>query len=156
MYEINYKFTGLLGLYSEVFDTTSHISRTCAGLRSLIPPKLPGVYVVKSTISKGRVLYIGSSGKINKEMSMSGSSIRQRMFGASTPYQFDSVSNSFCFGPTTSGVPPAGYRHAVPVATITVTCLDVRCPMAPSVLEHLLIQGHINEFGNLPDANQKI
>ena len=156
MTEIADTFTRLLAQYSGVFPTTTHTAPTCAGLKGLVPKKVTGVYIVKQTLNNDRVLYIGSSGKIHKGMTSSGSSIHNRMFGSSTPYHFDNNANTFCYGPTTPGVPPAGYTIAVPVSSINVTCLAVENPKVPSVLEHLLIQGHITEFHDLPDANQKI
>lgn len=153
MYE---SFTRLLDLYSGVFPTTTHTAPTYADLKALIPKTVPGVYIVKQTANEGRVLYIGSSGKIHKGMASSGSSIHSRMFGSSTPYHFDTAADTFCYGPTTPGVPPAGYNTVVPVSSISVTCLAVTNPKAPCALEHLLIQGHITEFHDLPDANQMI
>ncbi len=156
MPELDDTFTRLLNQYSSVFSTTTHTALTCSELRQLVPRNVTGVYIVKSTSDNGRVLYIGSSGKIHKGMASSGSSIRNRMFGSSTPYRFNNHTNTFCYGPTTSGVPPEGYTSEVPVCEIRVTCLSVANPKAPSALEHLLLQGHITEFHDLPDANQKI
>ncbi|MDO9558317.1 MAG: hypothetical protein Q7I89_01370 [Syntrophales bacterium] len=101
-------------------------------------------------------IYIGSSGKIEKKLKLSGSSIRGRMFGSSTPYHFDATANQFKYGPTTPGVPPAGHHYAISLSEIEVTCLVVYSPSAPTVLEHLLIQGFINQYHDLPEANQKI
>lgn len=156
MPEMNDTFTTLFAAYSLAFATSRHASPTVSGLRSSVARKVTGVYIVEETRNLHRILYIGSSGKIHTGMTTSGSSIHSRMFSSSTPYRFDSVSNTFCYGPTTSGVPPAGYSMTVGLKDVTVTCIAVTSPKAPSVLEHLLLQGHINEFGDLPAANQKI
>ena len=78
------------------------------------------------------------------------------MFGSSTPYHFDTTANQFKYGPTTAGVPPAGYHYSISLSEIEITCLAVYSPSAPTVLEHLLIQGFINQYHDLPEANQKI
>jgi hypothetical protein len=53
-------------------------------------------------------------------------------------------------------VPPEGYFREVPVADLTLTLFALPHPQSPAVLEHVLLQGFINEFGRLPTANQKI
>ena len=156
MPEMKENFNTLLGVYSSVFTTSHHVATTVSGLRKTVPRKVTGVYIVEETGDDPRILYIGSAGKIHKGMTTSGSSIHSRMFGSSTPYRFDPAFNTFRYGPTTSGVPPAGYSMSFNVKDIKVTCITVPCPKAPSVLEHLLLQGHINQFGDLPNANQKI
>lgn len=156
MPEMNETFTALLRVYAGIFTTTTYGQPTCAGLLRSIPTNVAGVYIINETGNNHRVLYICSAGKIHKGLKTSLSTIRRRMTGASTPYHFDRRANVFCYGPSTTGVPPAGYNQAVPVGQIEITCLAVKCPKAPTILEHLLIQGHINEFGALPDANQKI
>lgn len=156
MIDINDKFTSLLKKYSGIFNTTQHTCTTCEGLRGQIPKGVTGVYIVKEARNDGRIVYIGSAGKIHKGMTVGGSSIHKRMFYSSTPYRFDKIKNTFCYGPTTTSVPPAGYKFSISVGNIIVLCIDVASPFAPSALEHLLIQGHITEFGDLPVANQKI
>lgn len=155
MQEIHESFDTLFARWKDVFHSTIHASKNYAGLRASIPAKVTGVYIVRDT-EQDRIIYIGSSGKIQKQLVPSGSSIRSRLFGSSTPYHFDKATNDFRYGPTSSGVPPKGYSYAVPICSIEVTCIAVACPFAPSVLEHLLLQGHINQFRDLPDANQKI
>jgi hypothetical protein len=106
--------------------------------------------------SENRPLYIGSSGKVEKGLALSGQKVRQRLFGSSTPYHFDTVARVFQYGPTTSGVPPAGYNHAINLADIRISIIATPNNIAPTTLEHLLIQGYINQHGDLPEANQKI
>jgi hypothetical protein len=106
--------------------------------------------------SENHPLYIGSSGKIEKDLALSGQTVRQRLFGSSTPYHFDATAHVFRYGPTTSGVPPAGYTYAINLADICISTIATPNNIAPTVLEHLLIQGYINQHGDLPAANQKI
>ena len=155
MPEIHDTFDALYKQYKKVFIHSTHSSHTRAGLMKSVPAKTTGVYVIwkKGALSP---IYIGSSGKIEKKLKPSGSSIRSRMLGSSTPYHFDTTANQFKYGPTTSGVPPAGYHYAISLSEIEVTCLAVYSPSAPTVLEHLLIQGFINQYHDLPEANQKI
>ena len=157
MPEINNTFAALLSSYSTIFAKSSHTHPTVAALRASVPKKVTGVYVIEEK-TNNRILYIGSAGKVHKGMTTGRSSINNRMFGpaTSTPYRFDPLTNDFFYGPTTSGAPPAGYLNRVSVANIIVHCIVVKCPKVPSVLEHLLLQGHINQFGDLPDANQQI
>jgi hypothetical protein len=76
------------------------------------------------------------------------------MFGASTPYRFDD--KFFRFGPTTATVPPAGYTGAIALSDIQITCFAVFAPKIPAAWEHLLLQGFINQFADLPIVNQKV
>lgn len=50
------------------------------------------------------------------------------------------------------------FANRVPLSDIRVEYFkfDKTSALAPSVLEHLFIQGHLNEYGNLPPANQAI
>ncbi|MDZ4289470.1 MAG: hypothetical protein U0984_16010, partial [Prosthecobacter sp.] len=99
-------------------------------------------------------LYIGSSGKIGKGLVVSDSTIHHRLFGASTPYHFEE--EVFRFGPTTATVPPDGYTDSVPLRDLQIECYVVPSPKIPAAWEHLLLQGFINQFGDLPVVNQKI
>jgi hypothetical protein len=156
MSELHARFDDLLRQYSGLFRITTSTESTYAGLAARIPAMIPGVYVIRMSGTGGRALYIGSAGKIHKGMTPSASTIRSRMLNSLTPYRLDKTHNVFRYQPTTAGVPPAGYRAQVALSDLNVMCMEVRQPVAPAVLEHLLIQAHINQFGDLPAANQKV
>lgn len=153
MPDINQTFTNLLLRYDRIFSKSTHTGNTRSAMRTLIPSKA-GVYIISRIEESNRPLYIGSSGKIARGLVVSGSSIRSRLFAASTPYKFEE--DVFRFGPTTAGVPPDSYTNAVSLKDLQILCFVVTAPKIPAVWEHLLIQGFINEFGDLPIANQKI
>ena len=92
-------------------------------------------------------MYIGSAGKMGRHLVLSGSSIRSRLFSATTPYHFGE--DVFHYGPTTSAIPPAGYAHQIPLRDVEVTCFVISAPKAPTAFEHLLIQGFIDEFPHI-------
>lgn len=147
-----------------------HLKDTFNSLTKKLPPRIigrsrkelmrrvgnnRGVYLI---FKKGESMpiYIGSAGKMIKGGSWNNSTIRKRMFQANTPYHFDKKTDLLCYGPKTTGVPPAGYRHSIPLDAIEIITIELEAPYAPSALEHLLIQGFINQYGDLPEANQKI
>ena len=134
---------------------TTHQAVDRVSLMKTVPGGVAGVYLI---LKKGdpQPLYIGSSGKIGPDLSRSGSTVKIRLFGANTPYHFDKKTGVWRHGPTTAGVPPAGYLHDLPIAALTLNVFAMPHPKSPAVLEHILLQGFINEFGRLPTANQKI
>jgi hypothetical protein len=155
MCEINKNFDDLYKIYRSKFNPTEHAGKTRESLMKSMPHKR-GVYLIwKRSDDKHKLLYIGSSGKIKKGNLPSGQDVRKRMFGSSTPYKFDST-DIFKYGPTTTGVPPARYKKSVRLSDIQIEVFATPTNVAPSVLEHLLIQGYVNQFKDLPEANQKI
>jgi hypothetical protein len=154
MCEINKGFDDLYTIYQKQFDHTECANENRKDLLKIVPP-VRGVYLIWKTTEK-KPLYIGSSGKIKKGMLLSGQNVKARIFGSSTPYKIDRVTNEFKYVPKTTGVPPSGYYHAVKLTAIRITIIATPTDIAPSVLEHLLIQGFINQFHDLPEANQKI
>lgn len=154
MPDINQTLANLLLKYADTFVTSTHTGATRKILQSSVPPEIAGVYMIAKKNESHRPLYIGSSGKIGRGLETSGSSIRTRLFNASTPYRFKE--EVFCFGPTSAKVPPDGYTHEIPLNDLQIVCFRVPNPKIPAAWEHLLIQGFINQFGDLPIANQKI
>ena len=155
MSEINSTFTALFAQYQKVFTMTTHSAMDRASLMKIVPGGVAGVYLI---LKKGNTepLYIGSSGKIGPDLSPSGSTVKSRLFGANTPYHFDKTTAVWRHGPTTAGVPPEGYLYEQPIVGLTLSIFAMPHPKSPAVLEHILLQGFINEFGRLPAANQKI
>lgn len=154
MLDINRTFDELLLKYVDMFSTSTHSAATRRALQASVPAKIPGVYVIVKKTDVRRPIYIGSSGKIGRSLLPSGSSIRSRIFGASTPYRFGEA--VLQYGPTTTTVPPADYTEHVALGDIQITCFAVFAPKIPAAWEHLLLQGFINQFGDLPVANQKV
>lgn len=148
-------FDDLYNMYSAKFRTTDHSGATqkdlIKNLRETVP-NVRGVYVVR--LDTGDPLYIGSSGKIEKGARLAGQKVWQRLANSTTPYHID-VGN-FRYGPTTSGVPPADYTDAIKLDRVRISVIETPPNIAPSVLEHLLLQGHFNQYGDLPPANRRI
>jgi hypothetical protein len=158
MPEIRNTFDQLYAMYTAEFPPTTHIGATRTGLRGTMQegvPNRPGVYVIYERTSDIPI-YIGSAGKIGRNLVASGSTMRTRIFQSTTPYHFDNDEDLFRYGPRDADVPPVGYASDFPIANIRIECLVVPHPLAPSVLEHLLIQGFINQYHDLPLVNREI
>lgn len=120
--------------------------------------RFPGVYL----ISEGKeIIYIGSSGKVDRNLNSSSSSVKSRLTNAYTPYAI--IEDKFKFAPFGRKIgtnKPEGYLHEITLAKLTFIIFDLRHRnnqvIAPSALEHILIQSYINQHRKLPKANQKI
>jgi hypothetical protein len=156
MLELKATFTSLYKQYESAFGVTTHEGTDRDTLMRSVRSSSPGVYIICAKGENPLPLYIGSSGKIGPDLTPSGSNVRKRLFWSNTPYHFDRKAPFWRYDPTTSGVPPGGYSASVPVADLLLTIFALPHPYCPAVLEHLLLQGFINEFGRLPAANQKI
>jgi hypothetical protein len=112
-----------------------------------------GVYILWK---KGETypFYIGCAGKIQKNGGREGRSVRDRLFSAKTPYNIDK--EHLLYSPTTSGASPAEYNKKVALSELIVEIISVRADIAPAALEHLLLQGFLNEHQRLPEANQQL
>lgn len=106
--------------------------------------------------STDRPIYIGCAGKISKEGELNGNTIKNRMFSANTPYHFSKTSDDYFFGPTTATVPPKGYDSEYPMKDLIIKLIIITNNTAPTALEHILLQGFINEYASQPEANQKL
>lgn len=153
MNDLQKKFSELTADHSNMFQQSDYEGTTRNELMTAVPSHVRGVYFL---MKKGveQPLYIGSSGKIEQGMQLSGSHIRSRLFNSTTPYHFSD--DMLQWGPTTATVPPDDYKHSMPLCDVVITIIPTGNRIAPAVLEHLLIQGFINEFGDLPECNQKI
>ena len=153
--ELSRNFYDLFAEYSSTLEFSSFTGSTRKDLMEAMPKDKRGVY---SFWKKGsdRPIYIGCAGKISEKNLVSGNTIRARVFQASTPYHFDKTDHVLRYLPTSAGVPPAGYNNEISLDYLEIKTLFVPESMAPSVLEHLLIQGFVNEFGELPEANQEL
>lgn len=143
-------------LYTEAiqkFESSMHIGNDKATLLGKVP-NVHGVYLISPTTEGAAPLYIGSSGKMSRGLVKSGSTMRQRLNGALTPYKFGG--DEFLYSPTSAAVPPSGYTNRLKVKNLKVTCLHAPTGISPAALEALLLQACINEFGDLPVANQKL
>lgn len=156
-------FSDLFNFYSEIYSVITVEGASRSDLMAKIPASIHGVYTFWSSNAK-QPFYIGCAGKISRKKSLeknsaielSGNKVKSRMFNASTPYHFSKSSNFIQFSPTTAGVPPEGYNSSIAVNDLIIKVICIHDLTAPAALEHLLIQGYINEFGDLPEANQAI
>ena len=157
MTELEENFDALIKKYKSafVYGYSEYKGNTLFELLKRFKNNGPGVYVIWSS-DMNLPVYIGSSGKISRGMQVSSNTVRKRLFYANTPYHFNRKKHIFQFSPTTSGVPPAGYKDQILIRDIKIDVFITPESIAPSVLEHLLIQGFINQHRDLPLANQKI
>ena len=128
-------------------------------MASFKPPHWRGVYIIYR-LEQIEPLYIGSAGKLKRGSSAvinTGQTVRQRLFNANQPYYFDRGQDVHVwrYSPFDPHVPPAGYHANIPISDIRIESFHLPDTHAPSTLEHLLLQACVNEFGNLPLANQK-
>ena len=152
MSDLNQTFTDLISKYKDSFSSSTHTGDRRESILAKIPKKA-GVYVISVRTQLTKPLYIGSSGKVCKGLKASSSGIYSRMKGANTPYKFEGA--VLRHGPTTATVPPAGYADFISLNDLLITCFVLPASKIPAAFEHLLIQGFINEFGDLPLINQK-
>jgi hypothetical protein len=171
MPELYNPFVSLLVSYQTAFQESGHHHvvanhATCTGLLGALPA-LPGVYLIRDTTSD-RLLYIGCTGKISRNRNniaaRNKGTLRGRM-GRWTPYSFKFNPNhfSYCvnYAPGTTARGPnqvISYNHKIAVANISIEAFafDAAMPLSPSVLEHLLLQGFLNQFGSLPVCNNEL
>ena len=156
--ELNDTFTSLCQRYSAVWLLTNHLGPTRRGfMKTFTRPHWQGVYVIYSG-NQSEPLYVGSAGKLERGPLgpiNSNQTVRQRLFYSSTPYHFDRINPIWHYGPTNQNVSPAGYHYNVPLPNIRIESFHIPNTHAASSLEHILLQGCVNEFGNLPVANQE-
>lgn len=112
-----------------------------------------GVYILWK---KGEAypFYIGCAGKIQKNEGKESRSVRKRLFSAKTPYHIDK--EYLLYSPKTSGASPDGYNKKISLSELIIKIISVRDNISPAALEHLLLQGFLNEHQRLPEANQQL
>lgn len=155
MNELQLSFDELFEQYQHQFPLMTFTASSRAEFMQIVPTQLRGVYSYWKKDAT-RPFYIGCAGKVGKDGRLSGNTIKARMFQANTPYHFKKEANTLCFGPTTAGVPPAGYVHSIDMSDIVIRALIIEDNTAPAALEHILIQGYVNQYHSLPQANQKL
>lgn len=155
MNELSQKFSDLFKYYSDFFKLDKYTGCSRAELMDKVSTNKRGVY---SYWVKGELfpIYIGCAGKVSVDGALSGNTVRTRIFSANTPYHFSKDTNYLLYNPTTAGVPPEGYKDKIAIECITIKIISINDTTAPAALEHLLLQGFINEYGTLPLANQKV
>ena len=177
MPELNQKFDDLYRIYSASFPHSNHTGANRGAVERSVPAKR-GVYLIwrihaqqadrRSIENRSRadnlnykqLIYIGCSGKIKKKKVLGAGNVRKRLFGPSTwtPYLFDGKTNLFRYDPGSKAPSgrPAIYHKCIPINEIEISVVATTNKIAPSALEHLLIQGYINQHSDLPKANQEI
>jgi hypothetical protein len=177
MPELTQNFDDLYRIYSALFPHTNHTGANRDAIEKSVPAKR-GVYLIwrmptqqdghrsvgdrsaADNSSDKQLVYIGCSGKIQKKMVLGGRNVCERLFGASTwtPYLFDGKANLFRHGPgpKASNGRPAFYHESIPINEIEISVIATPSDIAPSALEHMLIQGYIKQRGDLPEVNQEI
>jgi hypothetical protein len=182
MPELTQNFDDLYRIYGAFFPHSHHTGANRATLEKSVPAKR-GVYLIWRTHAPptqqgGRhsienrsaadnltdkqlqLIYIGCSGKIKKRMVLGAGNVHTRLFGAATwmPYLFDGKANLFRHdpGPKASNGRPSCYHKSIPISEIEISVIATPNKIAPSALEHLLIQGYINQHSDLPEVNQEI
>ena len=155
MNELSQTFSSLFNNYSGFFEADEYTGGSREELMKKVPTNKRGVYSywIKDEASP---IYIGCAGKVSIDGKLSGNTVKKRMFSANTPYHFSKETNYLFYNPTTAGVPPEGYKDKVSIESIIIKIISINNQTAPAALEHLLLQGFINEYGVLPLANQKV
>ena len=172
MSELNHPLHELLNIYRREFQQINRKLTVCGQTPNDVKtglPKLPGVYLIWHKGVCGTVIYIGCTGKLSRiagtKLHTGGGTLNQRTTRW-TPYFFDPTRQSFRYGPLKANnaaqrqirLNDNAYAHSVPLSEITVECFTFN-PIetkAPSVLEHILLQGYVNTTGTLPPANREL
>ena len=135
---------------------------TASSCNALNWPRDPGVYVIREICSKkNQVIYIGMTGKISKEGTLSG---KQTLFNRKSrwnPYRFDKKNNEFQYGPSyeknesKNSAPKQGYEKSINIDQIEIDCFifERNEKLAPTFLESLLLQCYVLQYEKLPPAN---
>ncbi len=148
-------FSELFSEYSKNFGVKEYVGTDRAQLMQQVPSVGRGVYTYWVKGAK-RPIYIGCSGKVSANGDLSGSTVKKRIFSASTPYHISRTESYLFYSPTSAGVPPDGYNSKIQLSELSIKIIMVSDKIAPAALEHSLLQGFINEYGCLPEANQKL
>ena len=158
MPELTDTFSNLRAIYSNVWAMTVHAGPNRAALlETFAAPHWYGVYIIYRH-QQQEPIYVGSAGKLERSpvgAVRKGQFVKYRLSGANTPYFLDPDVAVLRYGPTTTGAGPAGYNSSVQMADIYIESFHIPATQAATPLEHLLLQGCVREFGNLPEANQK-
>jgi hypothetical protein len=183
MPDLTQYFDDLYRIYGAFFPHSHHTGANLATLEKSVPAER-GVYLIwrthaAATQQDGRhsienrsasdnltdkqlqLIYIGCSGKIKKGMVLGAGNVRKRLFGGLstwTPYLFDGKAGLFQYdpGPKAPSGRPKCYHKSIPINEIEISVIATPNKTAPSALEHWLIQGYINQHGDLPEVNQEI
>lgn len=155
--DLFYEFDALLSVYSKkIPNKVINASIRADILRNM--ESFPGVYVI---IHDKEIIYIGSSGKVDRSLKLSASTVKSRLTNSYTPYTISD--DKFKFSPSgkiKGSNRPEGYTHEIALSKLTLLVFDLtpnnNQVIAPSTLEHILIQSFMNQYKKLPKANQKI
>lgn len=156
-------FDRLLLLLAVVFSGERELQALQLNKRACFTwPKSAGVYVIRKKGDKA-ALYIGAVGHVRgKRKRLSAATFRQRS-GRWTPYCFDNQHGTFRFGPKGKRAQSKDEQlRRRYISSIDFRSLDIFCfPIAPNnrisptAVESLLLQLHLEQHGQLPEANQQ-
>jgi hypothetical protein len=118
-------------------------------------PDAPGVYIVFRE-GQEKPVYIGCAGEIARGARLTDQTLLARIRSGHLPRGFDDCGFQYDAHGNKGKRSTTQYHHSIPLAEIKVCTLETPGLLAPAALEHLLIQGVINQYGDLPEANQKI
>ena len=155
--DLFYEFDALLSGYSKKIPNKVIIASVRADiLRNM--ERFPGVYII---IHDKEIIYIGSSGKVDRSLELGASTVKSRLTNSYTPYTISDDKFKFSpFGSIKGSNRPEGYTHEFALSKLKFLVFDLtpnnNQVLAPSALEHVLIQSFMNQYKMLPIANQKI
>jgi hypothetical protein len=163
MNALTFSFTELFNYFSQKYEVHEIQVSSRSELSKNIPAHIRGVYSFWAKKSN-HPIYIGCAGKISRNKKdvgdqsiiLRGNDVKKRLSYASTPYHFSKELDILFYSPTTAKVKPEGYHSQISLNEIIIKIICIDDITSPAALEHLLIQGYINEFGNLPLANQAL
>lgn len=113
-------------------------------------PSDAGVFLIQH----GNVtLHVGSVSKAVKNGVQVGGTIRGKIRYSKTPFHFRG--DQMHYKPQGDVVNPAAYLFSMPISEVSVTCFicEPGSRLMPSTLQTLLLQGHLNQYSNLPTCN---
>jgi hypothetical protein len=139
-------------LIHEMKTVARSISCKANNLEDLLQqlPDEAGVFLIQHgnvTLHVGRV-----SKAVNKGIQVGGT-IRGKIRYSKTPFHFKG--DQLHYKPMGDLVNPSAYVFSVPLSEVSVTCFicEPGSRLMPSTLQTLLLQGHLNQFSNLPTCN---
>jgi len=156
-------FDKLLLVLSEEFNGEPRLRALPLNKRGCFTwPESAGVYVIRER-GKAAVLYIGAVGHVRAERKNPSSGTFRQRVGRWTPYCFDNKHQKFRFGPKGRGAKNKSeqlrkqYIRSIDFESLEIFCFPIALKnrIAPTAIESLLLQMHLEQHGALPEANRQ-